>query len=212
MRPLSNKQQVILKYLERFADKNGYAPSLRDISSDCGLKSHTVALYYLNILEREGYINRSKRLPRSITFTTDIRNSSELPTVPLLGVIAAGNPIAVPHDDVWVMRPEEAVEVPRDILAGHTNVFALKVKGLSMIDALIDDGDMVLLARTNTAKDGSMVAVWLRDRNEVTLKKIYHEAGKIRLQPANSSMEPIFCRPEDVEIQGRVIGVIRKVS
>ena len=141
-----------------------------------------------------------------------MRDSSELPTVPLLGVIAAGKPIPVPHDDVWVMRPEEAVEVPRDILAGHANVFALKVKGLSMIDALIDDGDMVLLAQTKTVKDGSMVAVWLRDRNEVTLKKIYHEAGRIRLQPANSSMEPIFCRPEDIEIQGKVIGVLRKVD
>ncbi len=171
-----------------------------------------MALYYLNILERDGYINRSKRLPRSITFTAGQGDSRDLPTVPFLGVIAAGNPIPVPHDDVWVMTPEEAVEVPRNILEGHSNVFALKVKGLSMIDALIDDGDMVLLAKTNTAKDGSMVAVWLRDRNEVTLKKIYHEAGKIRLQPANQSMEPIFCRPEDIEIQGKVIGVLRKVN
>lgn len=212
MKPLSVKQQNVLDYLRRFVGKNGYAPSLRDIASDCGLKSHTVALYYLNILERDGYINRSKRLPRSITFTTRPIISSELPTVPLMGVIAAGNPIPVPNDDVWVMTPEEAVEVPRNILEGHNNVFALKVKGLSMIDALIDDGDMVLLAKANTAKDGSMVAVWLRDRNEVTLKKIYHEAGKIRLQPANSSMEPIFCRPEDIEIQGKVIGVLRKVN
>ena len=209
MMPLSSKQQNVLDYIKRFLDKNGYAPSLRDISSDCGLKSHTVALYYLKILEREGYINRSKRLPRSITFTT---GSSELNTVPLLGVIAAGNPIPVPHDDVWVMTPEEAVEVPKNILAGHANVFALKVKGLSMIDALIDDGDMVILTQTKTASDGSMVAVWLRDKQKVTLKKIYHDAGRIRLQPANRLMEPIYCRPEDVEIQGKVIGVLRKTS
>lgn len=209
MKMLSSKQQTVLDYVKRFAEKNGYAPSLRDISNDCNLKSHTVALYYLNILEREGYINRSKRLPRSITVTTA---SSGLHTVPFLGVIAAGKPISVPHDDVWVMTPEEAVEVPRNILAGHENVFALKVKGLSMIDALIDDGDMILLTKANTAPDGSMVAVWLRDKNEVTLKKIYHDSGKIRLQPANRSMAPIFCRPEDVEIQGKVIGVIRQTN
>ena len=81
-----------------------------------------------------------------------------------------------------------------------------------MIDALIDDGDMVILTQTKTASDGSMVAVWLRDKQKVTLKKIYHDAGRIRLQPANRLMEPIYCRPEDVEIQGKVIGVLRKTS
>jgi repressor LexA len=209
MKTLSVKQQGVFDYLKQFVDKHGYAPSLRDISGDCGLKSPTVALYYLNVLEREGYINRSKRIPRSITFAV---NTNQLHTVPLLGIIAAGNPIPVPNDDVWEKVPEDAVEVPKNILNGHNNVFALKVKGTSMIDALIDDGDMVLLTQSNNAEDGSMVAVWLKDRHEVTLKKIYRETNRIRLQPANRLMEPIFCNPEDVEVQGKVIGVIRETS
>ena len=208
MKPLSAKQQNILDYLKRFFDKQGYAPSLRDIVGSCGLKSTTVALYYLNILEREGYINRSRRVSRGITFTT---NSNRLHTVPLLGVIAAGNPIPVPNDDVWV-APAEEIEVPAVILRGHENVFALRVKGTSMIDALIDDGDTILLTKSSNALEGSMVAIWLKDKSEVTLKKIYHETDTIRLQPANRLMEPIFCRPQDVEVQGRVIGVIRKTS
>ena len=209
MKSLSPKQQGILDYLKRFVDKNGYAPTSREISADCGLKSHSVALHYLHILEREGYINRSKRVPRSITFTVD---PSDIHSVPLLGVIATSSPIPVLDASVRVMTSKEAVEVPKNILAGHTNVFALKVNGLSMIDALVDDGDIMLLTKTKTAPDGSMVAVWLRDKNEVTLKIIYHKAGRIRLQPTNPSIKPIFCRPENVEIQGKVIGVIRKIS
>jgi repressor LexA len=209
MKTLSTKQQRVMDYVKNFISKRGYAPSVRDIAAGCHIKSPAVAQYYLNILERDGYINRNKRITRSITLTSE---RSILPTVPLLGLIAAGDPIPVPNDNTWTLIPDEAVEVPSSILAGYTDVFALKVKGTSMIDALIDDGDTVLLTRASTAPDGSMVAVWLRDRNEVTLKKLYREADRIRLQPANRLMSPIFCRPEDVEVQGRIIGIMRKTD
>ncbi|MGI2335089.1 MAG: transcriptional repressor LexA [Dehalogenimonas sp.] len=211
MEALSAKQQKVLDYLGRFMERHGYAPSVRDIAGGCGLKAAPVAQYYLDVLEKKGYISRMKGVSRSITFPLKAASGS-LKLVPLLGTIAAGTPLALPENDTWSLTPEEMVEVSDDILRGRTNVFALKVRGTSMIDALVDDGDTVLLTQASTAEDGAMVAVWLQDRNEVTLKKIYREAGRIRLQPANRYMDPIFCDPGDVEIQGRVIGIIRKLD
>ena len=210
MEALSEKQRKVLEYLRRFMERHGYAPSVRDIAEGCGLKSPPVAQYYLDVLEKKGFIGRIKGVSRSITLP--LRPGASLKQVPLLGVIAAGSPIALPENDTWNLTPEEMVDVSDDILRGRTNVFALKVRGTSMIDALVDDGDTVLLTQTGTAEDGAMVAVWLQDRNEVTLKKIYREGNRIRLQPANRYMEPIFCDPGNVEIQGRVIGIIRKLD
>ncbi|ADJ25742.1 transcriptional repressor, LexA family [Dehalogenimonas lykanthroporepellens BL-DC-9] len=210
MSALSEKQRKVLDYLRRFMESHGYAPSVRDIADGCGLKSAPVAQYYLDVLEKKGFIARMKGVSRSITLP--LRAGGSLKAVPLLGIIAAGVPIALPENDTWNLTPEEMVEVSDDILRGRTNVFALKVRGTSMIDALVDDGDTVLLTQTGTAEDGAMVAVWLQDRNEVTLKKIYREGNRIRLQPANRYMEPIFCDPGNVEIQGRVIGIIRKLD
>jgi repressor LexA len=210
MEALSDKQQKILDYLKRFSDTHGYAPSVRDIADACGLGASSVAQYYLDVLEKKGHISRMKGISRSITFPVTI--AKYLTQIPLLGTIAAGSPITVPDNDTWNMTPEEIIEVSDDILRGRTNVFALKVRGTSMIDALVDDGDTVLLTQASTAEDGAMVAVWLQDRNEVTLKKIYRDGGKIRLQPANRYMEPIYCNPQDVEVQGRVIGIIRKLD
>lgn len=210
MEALSEKQRKVLEYLRRFMERHGYAPSVRDIADGCGLKSPPVAQYYLDVLEKKGFIGRIKGVSRSITLP--LRPGASLKQVPLLGVIAAGSPIALPENDTWNLTPEEMVDVSDDILRGRTNVFALKVRGTSMIDALVDDGDTVLLTQTGTAEDGAMVAVWLQDRNEVTLKKIYREGNRIRLQPANRYMEPIFCDPGNVEIQGRVIGIIRKLD
>jgi len=102
--------------------------------------------------------------------------------------------------------------VPGYLGGDLTNIYALKVKGTSMIDALIDNGDIVIMQSANNAEDGETVAIWLKDRQEVTLKKIYHEADKIRLQPANTLMQPIYSEPENVEVQGKLIAVLRKVS
>jgi repressor LexA len=117
----------------------------------------------------------------------------------------------VPNDDTWIQIADENLAVPRQITGGLDNIYALKVKGTSMIDALIDDGDIILVQQTHTTEDGDTVVVWLRDRQEVTLKKIYRQDSNIRLQPANKLMEPMYCRPDNVEIQGKVLGVIRKL-
>jgi repressor LexA len=132
--------------------------------------------------------------------------------VPLLGYIAAGQPIPVPQPDAWHEEPLETLELPADMASARDNVYALQVKGLSMIDALIDDGDVVIMQATNTVNNGETAAVWLKAEQEVTLKKVYRDRERIRLQPANSQMEPMYYDPENVEIQGRVIGVIRRLT
>ena len=208
MKRPSKTQKRIIDFIEQFIEKYNYAPSVREVAKGCNIASSTVAQYHLNVLEREGYISRSRKVPRSISLP---KGQTDFSTVPLLGTISAGAPIPVPNDDTWSQIADEYLTVPKEITEGLDNVYALKVKGTSMIDALIDDGDTVLMQQTHTAEDGDMVAVWLSDRQEVTLKKIYRKDSQIHLQPANKLMEPIYCKPDDVEVQGRVIGVIRKL-
>jgi len=131
--------------------------------------------------------------------------------VPLLGTIAAGQPMPVPSADTWTTTPEEIIEVPQYLTGGLERLYAVRVKGTSMIDALIDDGDIVLMQRANTVEHGEMAAVWLRAEQEITLKKVYREPGRIRLEPANKLMRVIYIRPENIEIQGKIVGVLRKL-
>jgi repressor LexA len=133
--------------------------------------------------------------------------------VPLIGQIAAGKPIPVPEDDSWdVAAAADSLKVSEELLRGRKNVYALKVKGYSMIDALINDGDIVLVQVADVVDNGEMAAIWLKMEKEVTLKKFYAEAGRIRLQPANSQMKAIYTAPDNVRVQGRVIAVIRSLA
>ena len=208
MKRLSSVQKRIIDFIEEFIEKHDYSPSVRDVARGCGIASSTVAQYHLNFLEREGYISRDRKVSRSISLP---KRQFDFTTVPLLGTISAGAPIPVPNADTWIQTADENLAVPRQITGGLDNVYALKVKGTSMIDALIDDGDIILVQQTHTTEDGDTVVVWLRDRQEVTLKKIYRQDSNIRLQPANKLMEPMYCRPDNVEIQGKVLGVMRKL-
>lgn len=207
METISPKRQRILDFITRFIDAKGYAPSIRDIARGCAISSTSVAQYYVKALEREGYVHRDPDISRSIALT----KKHTLVAVPVLGTIAAGQPIPVPAADTWTTTPEETVELPEFLTGSQAGLYALRVKGTSMIDALIDDGDIVLMKSTSTAKDGETVAVWLKDRQEVTLKKIYREPGRVCLKPANRLMEPIYSLPDNIEIQGRVVAVLRKL-
>lgn len=210
LRPLSVRQEKILSYLGRFIGEKGYPPSIREIGKACGISSTSVVKYNLNILQRGGHIRRDPEVSRGIDLPTASRG--RLVQVPLLGVIAAGEPIPVPSSETWSpAETAEVVELTRDLLRGRENVYALRVKGTSMIDALIDDGDLVLMEATPEAEDGEMVAVWLKERGETTLKRVYREGRRVRLQPANAQMKPIYVDARQVEIQGKVIGVIRGV-
>ncbi len=202
----SQTRQRILKFLHDFVDDRGYAPTVRDILRGCSLSSTAVVQHHLNVLEREGYIHRDPEVFRSIQLL-DRKNTIR---VPLLGSIAAGEPIPVPSSETWTSEAVEVLQLTEELTQGK-EIYALKVSGLSMMDALIDDGDIVLMEPANTAEDGDVVAAWLKDKQEVTLKRFFQETGRICLQPANSQMKPLYVNPEDIEIQGRVIGVIRKL-
>ena len=203
---LNSTRENILKFIHGFIDERGYSPTVRDILKGCAISSTAVVQYHLDVLEKEGRIHRDPEIFRSIRLSE--KKSSVM--IPILGTIAAGTPISVPNSDNWTNQAVETLELPQDMV-GKKPVFALKVKGQSMIDALIDDGDIVLMEVADSAENGEMVAVWLKDREEVTLKRFYAAKDKVILQPANQTMKPIEQRADNVEIQGKVIGVIRKL-
>ena len=203
---VSETRQRILQFIRDFIEDRGYAPTVRDILKGCDISSTAVVQHHLNILEREGHIHRDPEVFRSIKLL-DMKN---VVRVPLLGNIAAGEPIPVPDSDTWINEAVETLQLTEEFTHGK-EVYALKVRGLSMIDALIDDGDIVLMEPTNTADDGDMVAVWLKDKREVTLKRLFREREVIRLQPSNAQMEPLYVNSQNMEVQGKVVGVIRKL-
>jgi len=203
---LNSTRENILQFIHDFIDERGYSPTVRDILKGCDISSTAVVQYHLDVLEKEGRIHRDPEIFRSIRLSE--KKGSVM--VPILGTIAAGSPIPVPNSDNWSNQAVDTLELPQDMV-GKKPVFALKVKGQSMIDALIDDGDIVLMEAAHSAANGEMVAVWLKDREEVTLKRFFADKDKVILQPANQTMKPIEQRADNVEIQGKVIGVIRKL-
>ena len=204
----SGNRSRILDFIRRFMEERGYAPSVRDIGRGCDISTPSVVQYHLNILEKEGHIRRDRQVFRGLQLVE--RNDRG---VPILGTIAAGTPIPVPDSDSWgVVTADEIINLPPDLVGDRNDLYALRVKGKSMIDAFIDDGDVVIMHHQQTADNGEMAAVWLKDRQEVTLKKIYCESGRIRLQPANDQMGPIYEKPENVEVQGRVVAVLRRLT
>ena len=203
---LNSTRENILQFIHGFIDERGYSPTVRDILKGCDISSTAVVQYHLDVLEKEGRIHRDPEIFRSIRLSE--KKGSVM--VPILGTIAAGSPIPVPNSDNWSNQAVDTLELPQDMV-GKKPVFALKVKGQSMIDALIDDGDIVLMEAADSAANGEMVAVWLKDREEVTLKRFFADKYKVILQPANQTIKPIEQRADNVEIQGKVIGVIRKL-
>ena len=201
----STRERIYL-FIRDFIASQGYGPSVRDIVRGCNLSSTAVAQHHINVLHEEGRIKRDAQVFRSIHLSEGKATTS----VPLLGTIAAGQPIDVPAPETWSARSLEMLDVPPEI-ADRRNVYALRVKGQSMVDALIDDGDIVLMEPVQSASNGEMVAVWFKDRQEVTLKRIYTEPDRVCLKPANQLMQPIYTSPDNIEVQGRVIGVIRKI-
>ena len=212
MRALSTKQQNIIDFIHTFLVDRGYPPTIRDIVDGCRISSTSVVDYNLKILEKEGYIRRHREVSRGIELLAWSPTLRYRVQVPIIGQIAAGEPIPVPTPDTWdITASSETLEVTEDLTRGKGGVYALTVKGSSMVDALINDGDIILLQYVNVVENGEMAAIWLKAEKEVTLKKVYAEPGRIRLQPANSQMQPIYAEPDNVEIQGRVIAVIRQL-
>lgn len=213
---LSARQKRILEFLGAYVAENGYPPSIREIGAAAGISSTSVVVYNLKHLEEGGYISRDREVSRGLKLTSTARAQAVQEAVvrlPLLGRIVAGEPIPVPASDFYLMG-DETIELTRDILGDAEGLYALQVEGSSMIDALVHDGDIVVMRHQERVENGEMAAVWLKDREEVTLKRFYQEAGgRVRLQPANPTMRPIYVDdPRQVEVQGKVVMVIRQLQ
>ena len=209
---LSDKQQRILEFLVDFIDEKDYPPSIRDIQHGCGVSSTSVVDYNLKRLEEKGYIRREREVSRAIEVLQSGGRRGRTVRVPVVGKIAAGSPIPMPPETLTPGAYDEVIEVTSGQTGGRSNVFALRVEGDSMVDALINDGDIVLMEPAQSCDDGEMVAVWLKDENETTLKKFYREGDRVRLQPMNAAMPPIFTRADNVDVQGRVLAAIRNLQ
>lgn len=209
---LSERQTKILSFLKSFTLDNGYPPTIREIGKAVGISSTSVVNYNLEALERAGHINRDRTVSRGIRLAEDLDSlarNADLVRIPFLGRIAAGEPLRVFTDAI---DSDDTIDVTRDLVPSEKDLYALQVKGDSMIDAFINDGDIVIMRHIETANNGDMIAAWLKDEEETTLKRFYHEGERIRLQPENKAMEPIYADPQNVEIKGRVVTVIRQLN
>ena len=232
---VSDKQFRILEYIAEFLSDEGFPPTIREICKAVQISSTSVANYNLDKLEAMGLIARRREVSLGLTLnwpnlsnmgilnppdhnaaagaTIDVDDRTNLFRVPLLGYIAAGEPIMVEPRDR--SNAEEWVDVAQTMfkLSGSSNdYFALRVKGDSMIDASVLDGDIVILRHQENAENGDMVAAWIEDDAETTLKHLYKEGKKVRLQPANPSYEPIVRNASQVRINGKVVSVLRSLN
>jgi len=210
---LSDRQHGILRFIQGFLADNGYPPTIREIGEATGISSTSVVDYNLKALERLGIIRRDREVSRGIDVLVDpIRRAlSNIVRLPVLGRIAAGEPIPVPEENAAYADEDEVLELTRDILRGYGDeLYALRVQGNSMIDALVNDGDIVVMRQQHMVENGEMAAVWLKDERETTLKRFYSEGPLVRLQPANPTMKPLFVPAGNVEIQGKVVAVVRQ--
>ncbi len=211
---LTRRQQAVLEFVERHIRENGYPPTLREIGGEVGISSTSVVNYNLDVLQKKGLLVRAQETSRGLRLVTReavsaVEAEGVAYPVPLAGFIAAGEPLRLPETDLS-LTDDEAITFTRDILTPEPGLFPLKVKGHSMVDALINDGDIVILRRQSHAENGDMVAAWLIEEGESTLKRFCRESeGCVRLQPANPTMMPIFVHPANLEIKGRVVAAIR---
>ena len=200
MRALSDRQQGMLQFIRNYILEHARPPTVREIGNAVGISSTSVVDYNLRILERDGHLKRERELSRGIELP-----GRGAPSIPVLGRIAAGEPIEAIAD------PTDTVEVSPN-LAGQ-GCYALRVKGTSMIDDHIEDGDVVVIKPQDSADNGETVVALITNgvfpEGEATLKRLYREGDRVRLQPRNSQMEPIYVDPEDLRIQGKVVSVIK---
>ena len=225
---LTDPQKKVLRVIEEYQNTNGFPPSIRDIQDMGSFSSTSVVNYYLEQLETMGHIKRSGRVSRGIRLlhpfseitqkaTKTVQNAREamqqVLRIPVMGRIFASEPVPVPSSDFAYLDAESVVSVARDMLPAREKVdelFALEVNGDSMIDAMVNDGDIVIMKPAKDVHNGDLVAIWLHDKDETTLKYFFLENGKVRLQPANPTMKPIFIDdPSTVDIQGKIVMIIR---
>jgi repressor LexA len=216
---LSKRQQTMLAYIWDYIRDAGRPPTIREIGQAAKISSTSVVNYNLTKLAEKGYIDRDAEVSRGLRLTdraAQLFGSIEdavrsLVRIPLVGNIVASEPVEVGHETFSMYDEEDAIELGTSMLDGASaeGLFALRVSGDSMIDAMVNDGDIVIMRQQETARNGEMVAVWLTPSDTTTLKYFFNEGNRVRLQPANPTMGPIYVKPEDVRIQGKVMMVLR---
>ena len=221
-KPLSERQQNILNYIRQYVGENGRPPTIREIGAATHISSTSVVNYNLGKLEEKGLLDRDADVSRGLRLTEKAGGMlqqvattvSRMLQVPMLGQIVAGKPIEVGNDGFDVFDEDDVVEVSAAMLGSKKpeSLYALRVSGESMIDAMVNDGDIVIMQKQETAQNGDMVAVWIDSSGTTTLKHFYHEGKRVRLQPANPTMEPIYVPANDVRIQGKVMMVLRQTA
>lgn len=211
---LSPRQQEILKFIGHFSNERRYPPTIREIGEAVGISSTSVVNYNLNKLEKEGHIVRDLKVSRGVRLAEQAllrKPGPEVVSIPMAGFIFASNPVMV--GDTAQTAADEYLELTRGLVNDSGDLYALRVKGDSMIDAMVSDGDIVVMKKADRARNGEMVAVWLTERNETTLKYFYQEGSRVRLQPANPTMQPIYVEnPAQVQVQGKVVLVMRQLA
>lgn len=229
-KPLSKRQQSILNFMWKYIDEHGRPPTIREIGNAVGITSTSVVNYNLDILVKKGLIVRDADVSRGLrltelanAFVDSVREVAgaaretleRLIRIPLAGTIVASEPLNVfdsgrahfdtEDDDQWI-------ELSKSMLPDRTDgLFALRVSGDSMIDAMVNHDDIVIMRQQSEARNGDMVAVWLED-DRTTLKYFYNEGNRVRLQPANPTMGPIYVAPNEVKVQGKVVMVLRQTN
>ena len=196
MRSSQQNQQRILDFIKKEIEQKGYPPSVREICAGVGLKSTSTVHAHLNHLEEQGYIRRDSTKPRALEIIDGTQSRGR--SVPLVGRVTAGLPILA------IENIEEYMTLPQEML-GRDEVFCLRVQGESMIDAGILDGDIIVVREQNNAENGEIVVAMIED--EATVKRIYYEKTRVRLQPENQFMEPIYA--ENAQVIGKVVGLFR---
>lgn len=219
---LSERQRNILDYIWEYSQGSGRPPTIREIGQAANISSTSVVNYNLNKLTEKGFVDRDAEVSRGLRLTEKALRLYDAVSeaiegffrIPLVGDIVASEPVEVGHDSFSTYDDDDAIALSRDLLDVNNadDLFALRVNGDSMIDAMVNDGDIVVMRQQQTAKNGDMVAVWITPDGTTTLKHFFHEGDRVRLQPANPTMEPIYMNPGNVEVQGKVMMVLRQTA
>ncbi len=206
---LPERQQRILDFIRDFIAENTYPPTVREIGKGINVKSTSLVTYYLERLEERGLLTRDRDVSRGIRLAEGLVDffGPETISIPYLGYIVAGEPL--PVDTLT----QETVELNRALFGRDVaDLYALTVQGESMIDALVNDGDLIILRHQERVENGEMAAVWLIERGETTLKKVYYEGHQVRLQPANPTMSAFYVPADQVQVQGKVVMIVRQME
>ena len=219
---LSERQEKMLDYIWRYIRESGRPPTIREIGEEVKISSTSVVNYNLTKLMEKGFLDRDAEVSRGLRLTEKAKAIFETAgavvdhfiRIPLLGDIVASEPLEVGHESFGSYDVEDAIELSRGMLDTKStdDLFALRVSGDSMIDAMVNDGDIVIMRHQELASNGEMVAVWLDPDGTTTLKYFFHEGDQIRLQPANPTMSPIYVNPANVRVQGKVMMVLRNTA